>query len=55
MIRLIFLFIYINNAILIDIKSRVTQVYMEYTIGDLGPYNQSCKAHESTKSITEHS
>ena len=33
MIRLIFLFIYISNAILIDIKSRVTQVYMEYTIG----------------------
>lgn len=54
MIRLIFLFIFISNAIRIDIKNRHPSIQGVYNRGDLGPYNQSCKARESIKSITEH-
>lgn len=54
MIRLIFLFIFISNAIRIDIKNRHPSIQGVYNRGDLGPYNQSCKARESMKSITEH-
>ena len=48
-IMIVFLFL-ISNGNFIDIKKIFTKVYMEYKMGTI---NQSCKLHESIKSIID--